>query len=68
MSRALKAAGKCRLPRSTKFPSQEQVATKCKELGLDLIAEEPGQESSKELTDWYVAKFCSANNLKPTTL
>lgn len=57
-------AGKHRFPRKTVFPSTKEVETKCKALGLDLTAEEAGQESSPALTAWYVQKFCNANNLK----
>ncbi|HHV49099.1 MAG TPA: hypothetical protein GXX56_09100 [Rhodocyclaceae bacterium] len=64
MARKIPLAGKQRFPRSTKFPSEKEVQQKAKVLGLDLVAEEPGQESSPELTAWYVQKFCSANNLK----
>ena len=39
------------------------VAAKAKQLGLDLTANEDGEVSSRELTDWYVKQFCSANHI-----
>lgn len=68
MAKKMPLPGKHRFPRATQFPSIRDVTAKCKSLGLDLTAEEPGQESSRQLTDWYVEKFCSANKLKPTTV
>lgn len=57
------AAGKYRMPRGTTFPSAFEVQQMARALGADITATEPGQESSRELTDWYVKEFCNANNL-----
>lgn len=57
------AAGKYRMPRHTKFPSVYEVQREAQRLGADITATEPGQESSRELTDWYVKEFCNANKL-----
>ena len=60
--------GKHRFPCNTKFPPLAEVAKEIQKRGLDIVADEKGQESSKELTDWYVSRFCSSNNLTTTTL
>lgn len=57
------AAGKYRMPRHTKFPSGYEVQQQAHRLGADITATEPGQESSRELTAWYVKEFCKANKL-----
>lgn len=57
------AAGKYRMPRGTTFPSAFEVQREARRLGADITATEPGQESSRELTAWYVKEFCKANKL-----